>query len=154
MLAEHSSKGLLQSGSTNKAALRSFEEHSREALAKTLEEVAKLIEHRGPKWRAAMAGIEEALNDHLARARAHLQPTISLADRAATGSVSKAVDERLAGTAARLKDQLSEFCDGWTAPAPKLWKDRHPLAFQVLLLIIGAAVALGLSYATGLLHLT
>lgn len=140
MITDHSARGQLQSGATIKEALRFFEEQSSRVLARTLNEAGKLVEHRGLKWRAAMDGIEEALTAHLENAHAYLQPTINLADRHTTSSVSSAVDERLANTGARLRAQLEEFREGWTAPVPKMWKDRHPFWYALMLIVIGALI--------------
>lgn len=153
MMADHSAKGRLQSGATIIRALEIYEMHSRQALEQTLGEAAKLIEHRGRKWSAAMDGIAEALEHQLSQAQEYLAKARRVADRENSPSISPAIDEHLAGIALRLRGQLADFRDGWTAPVPKLWKDRHPLIFQFALLIFGAAVALAASYAAGLLHL-
>ena len=153
MLGGHSAKGRLQSGATIKAALEIFEEHSKRALDQTLSEAGKLIEHRRRNWASAMNGIGEALADHLSRAREYLEKPRQLADSGKSPSVTQAIDERLAGINDRLQSRLSEFREGWTAPVPKLWKDRHPLPYQIILLVIGAVVALAVSYSTGLLRI-
>lgn len=153
MLADHSAKGRLQSGATIKAALRIFEDESASALDAVLLEAANLIEHHGRKWSAAMAGIGDALVAHVMGAREMLSKPLRLADRQGSESIARAVDESLQGARERLERRLSDFRDGWTAPRPKFWKDRHPQLFQVILLIVGAAVALAGSYAAGLLGL-
>ena len=142
MMADHAAKGALQSGGTIKAALRIYEEQSRKALDQSLAEAAKLIDHRGRSWTAALNGIRELLDEHLAAARQHLEKPIKVADPRKSPSVSGAVDGRLSEIGTRLHDRFSEFQEGWTAPVPKLWKDRHPLFYAVLLLMIGAGVGL------------
>jgi hypothetical protein len=142
MTGEHNAAGRLQSGATAVVAVGIFEEHSASALDQTLSEAAKIIEHRGWEWKAAMNGIEKALQDHLRRTREHIKRPLSHAGIDRSPSAAAAVDQRIAATSARLAFKLAEFRDGWTAPAPKLWKDRQPLAYAVLMLIIGAMVGL------------
>ena len=153
MIADHAAKGCLQSGATIKVALKLFEEHSSRALDQALAETAKLIEHRQSRWTAAMDGIREALDAHLAAAPSHLTKARRLADSNNSPSVTGAIETRLSALHGRLHAQLAEFRDGWTAPAPKPWRDRHPLFVKIALLVIAALIALALSYATGLLNL-
>jgi hypothetical protein len=142
MTGEHNAAGRLKSGATAIVAVGIFEEHSGSALDQTLSEAAKIIEHRGWKWKAAMNGIDEALQDHLRRTREQIERPLSHAGIDRSPSAAAAVDRRIAAAGARLAFKLAEFRDGWTAPAPKLWKDRQPLAYAVLMLIIGAMVGL------------
>lgn len=142
MTGEHSAARRLQSGATAVVAVGIFEEHSGSALDQTLSEAAKMIEHRGWKWKAAMNGIEQALQAHLRRTRQHIERPLSHAGIDRSPSASTAIDQRIADTSARLAFKLEEFRDGWTAPAPKLWKDRQPVAYAVLMLIIGTMVGL------------
>lgn len=140
MLSKHSAMGRLQSGATIIAAVEIFERHSRKGLTEALEETAKLVDHHGLKWRQAMSGIQDALEAHLARAGEHLDGPFKIADRRGTPSISKAADREIAQANGRLRDALSDFAQGWTAPLPKPWKERHPLAYAVVLLLIGAAI--------------
>jgi hypothetical protein len=114
------------------------EERSSAALDQALAEAAKLIEHRGRKWRAAMAGIGEALDNNHAERLGLMQKPMNLADRTGSTSVRGAVDREMAAITARLRQRLADFSEGWTAPVPKQWKDRRPLAYAILLLAIGA----------------
>jgi hypothetical protein len=140
MLSDHSAAGRLQSGATITAALRIFEEHSHRALDAVLSETAKLVEHRGRRWTAAMADISGALEDHLATARSRLDRTFKIADRQASPSVARAIDEQLVEMGERLRTLVSDYSSGWTSPVPKPWKDRHPLIYAVVLLLIGALI--------------
>jgi hypothetical protein len=148
MLGKHSAMGRLQSGSTIVAALDIFEEHSAQALDQVLSEAAKLIEHRGSKWTAALSGIEEALSQHLALRQPPIEHVRRLADRQNMPSVNQAIEERLGGIRRRLEMRLADFRDGWTAPPPKLWKDRHPFLHAVILLLIGAAFGFAANLVT------
>jgi hypothetical protein len=140
MTGAHSAAGRLQSGSTAVVAVEIFEEHSARALDQTLAEASKLIEHRGLKWRAAMNGIEQALQDHLGRTREYIARPLSHAGVERSRSAATAINQRIVETGARLSFRLAEFRDGWTAPAPKLWKDRNPFLYGIALLVAGALV--------------
>ena len=154
MIAEHAAMGRLQSGATIKAAIAIFEKRSSRALNQTLAEAAKLIEHRGWKWRAAMSGIGEALETHIGAAVTILGRPFNLANAPGSPSVWSAAEERLAGVARRLRDQAAEFEQGWTAPTPKPWKDRHALVYAIILLIVGALIGLAVPTAKAWLHIS
>jgi hypothetical protein len=98
-----------------------------------------------------MDGIGDALNLQIASARTILRRPIRAADRSSSASATSATDRRIKAAASRLREQLSEFAQGWTAPVPKLWKDRHPFFYAVILLLIGAAIGWGGSEARRLL---
>ncbi len=85
--------------------------------------------------------IEEALNTHISAAPNYMQKVSQVVDGRASGSsVSRAVKERLNSVGERLRGRLAEFRGGWTAPVAKPWKDRRPLLYAILLLLIGAIV--------------
>ena len=151
MMGDHAAKGRLQSGATVKAAVRIFEDHSNRALRQTLDEAAKLIEHRGRAWTDAMDGMSEALDSHLAKAPEHLAKAVHVADHANTPSVAQAFDELLLELGTRLRGQIAEFRQGWTAPLAKKWQERHPLMYAVALLLIGAAVGLAVPLVKSLI---
>ena len=140
MTGEHNAAGRLQSGATAVVAVGIFEEHSGSTLDQTLLEAAKLIEHRGWRWKAAMIGIDKALQDHLRRTRDHIEHPLSHACVEGSPSASAMVDQRIAAMSARLAFKFAEFRDGWTAPPPKLWKDRNPFLYGVALLVAGALI--------------
>lgn len=149
MLPEFAAKGRLGSGATIKAAIRVFEQRSAEALDGTLAEAAKLIEHRGRKWAAAMAGIVDALDQHLARAGDALKYPLQAGNRDGSEAAALRADELVSEAGTRLNTRLSDFRDGWTAPTPKLWKDRHPVWYALFLLVIGAVVGAAIRSLTG-----
>lgn len=153
VVADHAAKGQLQSGATIKKALRAFEECSSKALDQVLNEAAKLIQHRGRKWQAATNQIRAALDEHLVAAPEHLSVAKRLAG-ADAGAAAEAVDERLTAIGGRLRYQLDEFADGWTAPVGKTWNERHPVLLRIAMLIIGSVLALGGAYAAGVLDLS
>ena len=50
LIAEYSAKGLPKRGATAKRSLEIFEEETAKFLQQTLDEAAKLVEHRGRAW--------------------------------------------------------------------------------------------------------
>ncbi|MEO6225164.1 MAG: hypothetical protein ABIO80_04875, partial [Sphingomicrobium sp.] len=54
----------------------------------------------------------------------------------------------------RLRLRVGDFQARWTAPIAKDFKERRPLLYQIVLLTIGALIALAVSYVAGVLHLT
>ena len=118
-----------------------FEEESRKALARTLEELAKLIEHRGAEWRKAIAEIGVALNEHVANAPAVFEKPLQWSRSAPDSAAARAIDGQIHIVAERLCAQLEEFSVGWTAPKGKPWKERHPYLDRILFMLIGAVIA-------------
>ena len=101
-----------------------------------------MIDHRGHRWTTALDGINDALQTHVATGHAQLENVRRVAGQANSPSVGVAIDEAFATTTVNLINQIREFREGWTAPLPKPWKDRQPLAYAVLLLLVGAIVGL------------
>lgn len=130
MHAEHSAKGLLRSGATLKRAVRIFCENSGAALEQILGEVADQVERRGRAWKVAMAEVKDAVEVHAANAPTLLEASFKMAtvpgDAAHTAAMGL-VDQCVAD----LHSQLAGYKDGWTAPRPKSWKERHPMAWDV-----------------------
>src|SRR5690606_7510546 len=119
MLAEHSAKGLLKSGATAKRSVEIYEEESRQALGQVLDEMARLVEHRGREWTAATAAIGKALDAHSAKAREVLDKPLGIAGAKGDTAAAQAIDRLLGKVANHLRTQLNEFHEGWTAPVPK-----------------------------------
>jgi plasmid stability protein len=141
MLAQFSSKGRLGSGAAARAGMKLFEEHTRGALDEVLSEASNLIEHRGRAWRAAMRGIGEALNAHLAAAPEKLSRVAHLSGARGSPSAMEQLTRELAGMNERLDTHLADFRDGWTAPVAKPWSERHRFVYAVGLMLVGAVVA-------------
>lgn len=151
LIAGHAAKGMLGSGGTAKAAIRIFESHSSAALQQTLAEMGKRIEHRGKQWNEASTQIGRALGAQIEAAPRILARPLGLAGIAKETDARRAVDQLLAKAAERLRGELSEFEDGWTAPVPATWKERHPLLHDIGLLVGGGAISLIVAWAGGFL---
>ncbi|QTH23461.1 hypothetical protein HRJ34_08175 [Rhizorhabdus wittichii] len=139
MHAEHSAKGLLGSGATAKKAIRIYKDRSSEALRQLLDETANRLQHRGRKWQSAMSDLETELTAHMQEAPAVLDPSFKLARLRGEGA-DEAVRQLISTASDDLKKELCAFRDGWTAPQPKRWYERHPIAYALILLIIGALI--------------
>lgn len=150
MMAEHSAAGRLESGATAKAAVHIFESHTSAGLAQALAEMAKQVEHRGRAWDKAADSISASLEDQIARARVILEVPLRHASVNEGTAAGRAVDQLISESGDRLRSQLREFQDGWTAPQAKAWKDRHPYLDRAVFAIFGAIVAIGAAYLAGL----
>lgn len=137
----HSARGILKSGATLKSAAYIFCENSGEALRQVLAEVSNKIENRGHAWTDAMAQVRYALEAHAANASALLEPSFKVAATpgdAAYRATLGLIDKCIAG----LKSDLDSYEAGWTAPKPRPWIERHPVAWAIAL-VIGSAIAGG-----------
>lgn len=137
ILAENSAKGLLRSGATAKQAVAAYGKNTSTALAQLLDEVAKRINHRGRDWNKAMGEIGLALDAQFDLAGTTIEPALMVAG-ASDGSARRAVDDMIATVANDLREQLTEFDQGWTSPNPMKWTDRQPVLYATALLLAGA----------------
>ena len=139
MHADHSAKGRLGSGSTAKQAVAIFQTRMSEALCQVLEEVSKLIEHRGKAWNDAMAAISRALETELSRANDLLAPSFKLA-RIDGPSADRAVRDLIDKAGSDLRAEVNGFKEGWTSPQPKRWPERNPVPYAIMLLAAGSII--------------
>jgi hypothetical protein len=139
MHAEHSAKGLLGSGATAKRAVAIFASQLSKALNQAMAEVAMQVEHRGKAWTVAMAVLSKGLETQIAGAQEVLAPSFRLA-RLPGPSAQKAVQDLIDKCGDDLREELRAFEEGWTAPKAKGWSERHPVAYAILLLLLGSLV--------------
>lgn len=151
LIAGHAAKGMLNSGGTAKLAIEIYEQKSGEALNQSLIEMGKQIDHRGKRWDTAASQIEQALAKQIELAPTILHRPLGLAGVAKNTDAGRAVDRLLTEAATRLRGQLSEFRDGWTAPIPALWKERHPYLHDISLLVVGGVISLIVAWIGGYL---
>ena len=137
MYGEHSRLGRLQSGATVVATLGILEQQSFTALEVGLGEVAKMIEHRGRDWRLALSGVEDALESHMLWGRSFVGDARRLSSPESS-SLDATIASRLEDVAAQLRTTIGDHRAGFAAPPAKPFKDRRPLVFAALLLLIGA----------------
>ncbi|WP_189676098.1 hypothetical protein [Sphingomonas glacialis] len=145
MHAEHSAKGMLQSGATVKAAVRVFRDRTAEALRQIFEEIGKRIDHRGQAWKKATAAVSAAFYDHMRQAPDVLGSSLRLANSPGP-SVQTAAQALIDGVGKDLGAEIRAFSDGWTAPKPKRWNERHPAIYALLLVIAGSLIGAAISH--------
>lgn len=139
LVAEHSAKGLRQSGATVKRSIHLFEENSKEALQQILQEVANKIENRGPEWNREMKHVETALEHHIQSAPTVLDYSLTVAG-AKEGAVNRVALEMIDTVSTNLRADFLAFKDGWTSPRPKPWRERNAVTYAILLIVFGAIV--------------
>lgn len=88
---------------------------------------------------AAMSAVASALDEELSAAPILLEPSFRLA-KLGRGSSRSAAQDLIDRAGDELREQLSEFCEGWTAPQPKRWSERHPLIYALVLLVVGSLI--------------
>ncbi len=144
MLADHSAKGMLQSGATLKRAVEIWSTQAGLAVDAILAEFGAVIEKRGREWDRAMTAVLVAIDRHAATADADLAPTFRVASPRGgeSGSAMIAVRKLLDAATESLRDRVSAYQEGWTAPRPKKWNERHPIAFATVMALAGAGLAI------------
>lgn len=149
MHAEHSAKGLLQSGATVKAAVRIFRDRTADALHQIFDEIGTQVDHRGRAWSKATAAVSATFEDHMRQAPDVLAASFRLA--APPGpSGHKAAQALIDEVRKDLDTEIRAFRDGWTAPKPKRWNDRHPAIYALLLLIAGSLIGAAITQLSAL----
>lgn len=134
--AEHSAKGVLASGATIKKCIAAYAERMSTAIDQVLAEVAKAIENRGREWNSAMDAVRRALELAEARTPEILAKPLKFAG--GSGAAEKAALARIAVEFLKLRQQIEEFSEGWTAPPPKPWHERNAVIYTALGAIGGA----------------
>lgn len=144
MLAEHSAKGMLQSGATLKRAVEIWSAQAGLAIDAVLAEFGAVIEKRGREWDRAMAAVLQAFDGHAATADGDLAPTFRVASPKGgeSGSAMTAVRKLLDTAGESLRDRVAAYREGWTAPRPKKWNERHPIVFAAIMALAGACLAI------------
>lgn len=128
---DHAARGMLQSGATVRLSLRSFEDRSAAALEQALREVAHVVDHRGKAWRDAIGKVERALEEHIASAPEVLDDQLTRAGLSG-GTANVAAETLLGYTAVELLKQVDAFRQGLTAPRPRSWVERYPVAWGLI----------------------
>jgi len=146
MHADHAASGQLSSGNTATEAVVIFERETRSASGNAAAEVAGTVLSRGREWSRAMNSIRASLDQHIAMAPDLLSPSMKLARADRSEGASRAVEGLINDAAERLRAELSAFEEGWTAPRPKLWTERHPVIYALALLLAGSLIGTAFSY--------
>ena len=134
IVASQAAKGLLQSGATIRAAVRAASDVTNEAVIEALAGISRATEHVGRKRDAMLDALAEALEVHHVAIKAEVEAALG---KVGLGNDVRHADPHFAAEAARHRELVEDFKEGWTAPAGKRWNERHPLLFAITTVIIG-----------------
>lgn len=137
IFARHAADGLLKSGKTIKVVVRALDDATLAAVTDALAGIAAVTDHAGTGRKYMLAELEEQLLKHHVYIRDAAREPIT---RIGLGSDFKHAVPLIEAAAGRHREKIADFREGWTAPAGKPWKDRHPFAFAIILAVIGIAV--------------
>lgn len=137
IFANHAAKGCLRSGATIKASVAALDETTKGAVRDALDGIAAVTEHAGWKRRRLLSRLDECITRHLRRAEGIVQKHI---EGIGLGSDFRHARPLIDKAAQNHRAMVSDFREGWTAPASKPWNERHPVYFAVIIAVIGAAL--------------
>lgn len=135
----NAAKGLLKSGATIKEIVRAFDETTIVGVREALNGIAAVSQHAGRKRRRLLEQLQASLADQHAEAVRIAQQAI---ERIGLGDDFKHAVPLIEQAKRRQRETIADFGEGWTAPAGKPLKERHPILYDALLLLIGAAVGI------------
>jgi hypothetical protein len=142
----NAAKGLLKSGATIKEIVRAFDETTIVGVREALNGIAAVSQHAGRKRKRLLAQLQASLADQHAVA---VKITRQAIERIGLGNDFKHAVPLIEQAKQRHRETVADFGEGWTAPAGKPWKERHPILYDALLLLIGAAVGIAGQALTG-----
>jgi hypothetical protein len=144
LFADHAASGRLQSGLTIKRSVAALDKTTRAAVTKALDGIAAVTEHSGSERRRLLTTLDSFIDAHLARAEEIVRNRI---EGIRLGSDFRHARPFIDKAAKNQHILVSDFREGWTAPASKPWNERHPVYFAIIIAVIGAALG---AIATGL----
>lgn len=126
------------STATVNGAVAIYDAYMTKALGEILAEIGQRIQHRGRAWKRAMRSVKAAVD--AADYEAYLAFE-SINEICGVDSDARAqIKPKLVQVFDDLHDQVAEYRDGWTAPKPKGWLERHPVIYAMVLVGIGVAI--------------
>lgn len=138
---EQAGKGLLESGSTIKQAVRAVEELSERATAAALDAISRATSGQGRRRRRLLTLLDQKSEQFFERVDEYL--TQDLKQFRLEGDLMRPL---LVEVKRRRLHQVDQYRGGWTAPPPKPFKEKYPLlnhtVTALVSAVIGAAVAL------------
>lgn len=144
---DHSGKGLLQSGATIKRTAQIANDLCETAVASALEAVSTATTGPGRKRSKLLDNLRSHVEGFFQVSSAYISGDLErfrLEPNLLMPLLQQAKEHRL--------EQIEQYRAGWTAPAPRSFKDRHPTLHDVLLALvsglIGAALALLVQHAS------
>jgi hypothetical protein len=135
----NAAKGLLKSGGTIKEIVRAFDETTIVGLRAALDGIAVVSQHAGGRRKRLLQQLQASLADQHAEA---VQIARQAIERIGLGDDFKHAEPLIEEAKQRHRETIADFGEGWTAPAGKPWKERHPFFYDGLLLLIGAAIGI------------
>jgi hypothetical protein len=135
----NAAKGLLKSGATIKEIVRAFDETTIVGVREALNGIAAVSQHAGRKRKRLLERLQASLTDQHTEA---VQIAREAIERIGLGNDFNHAVPLLEQAKQRHRETIADFGEGWTAPAGKPWKERHPILYDVLLLLIGAAIGI------------
>lgn len=137
ILARNAAAGCLKSGATIKALVQAMHSTTAEALNEALRGIGAVTEHAGRKRQGLLERLRTSLAAHQETAEGTIQFAI---ERIGLDNDFQHAQPLIEQSHRRHREQIADFAEGWTAPAGKRWKERHPLLYDALLLIVGALI--------------
>lgn len=135
----NAARGLLQSGATIKEIVRVLDESAVLAVTEALDGIAAITEHAGRQRKRLLEQLRTDLAAHHLAVREIAAKAI---ERIGLGSDFPHALPLIEEAELRHREKIIDFGEGWTAPAGKPWKERHPFFYDGLLLMIGAALGI------------
>jgi hypothetical protein len=135
LVVRQSKDGMAKSGSTLRQAVKLFEEHSSRTLDACTKDIGGHVDDRGKRWRSMLTDLRAALDAHIAQAPNLLSKTALMVGPDGPERVNVLLER----ASPRLRQQFSDFADGWTAPKGKSWRERHPITYALLMIAVGVA---------------
>ena len=146
IMAEHASRGLLNSGPTIKRLVDMHYAVSQDALKTSLEYIERRVESRGSKWRRMISDVCRELDAHLLEAEKILLNALAI--NVTNGP--KLAEKKLAEVRTKLHRDLEDYREGWTGAPGKPWSERHKVLYTFLAALGGAAAAKLVEFAFAL----
>lgn len=148
IIARNAAVGLLKSGATIKALVQAMHSTTAEAVVEILRGIGAVTEHAGKKRQRLVEQLIAGLEAHETTAEGTIQFAI---EKIGLGNDFKHAAPLIATSRRRHRETIANFAEGWTAPAGKPWKERHPFLYDGLLLLIGAAIGVAFEPVVGVL---
>lgn len=137
IFARHAAAGHLKSGATIKALVQAMHSTTAEGVNEALNGIAAVTQHAGRKRQRLLEELGQSLEAHQRTAEGVIRIAI---ERIGLGDDFKHAAPLIDQSRRRVREQIADFAEGWTAPAGKSWKERNPILYDGLLLLIGAAI--------------
>lgn len=148
VMAEHASKGLLNSGATVKRIVETHGTMTRHALGEATASIGRRVESRGFRWKRMISDVRRELDAYLADA----EQTLNRELQKAVPNGPKLTEPLLISVRERLYRDLDDYREGWTGTPGRPWSERHKVLYTILVALIGAALTVVTGIASRLME--